>query len=98
MHLDSEGYARHPALQCPYCTKTMDAAAVSPGHAPAMPRTGDTAICLDCANASIYEVGPLGVALRKPSPEERAEILAECGSQIAQLLEFNERFPRRPRR
>ena len=59
---------------CPFCGKMNDSHA-SVGK-PGMPNEGDASICIDCGNVSIYEAGALG-HMRKPTPEEQAELDAD---------------------
>jgi hypothetical protein len=99
LSLDDDGVYRTPPVECPSCGHRITATAVYPGQAPKLPTTGDWIMCFDCANVSIFEVSALGVALRRPTPEEKAQILHERGQDIALLLEFNERVrPDRRRR
>jgi hypothetical protein len=64
---------RRPYAPCPYCGKATDADAPAPGtdENVGAPGPGDVSVCFYCAGISIFtETG-----LRKPTEDERAELL-----------------------
>lgn len=60
---------------CPYCGRINSLHA---GQDPAeQPGAGDMSICWKCHGVAIYDDGPSGLTVRKPTVEEQAEIDAE---------------------
>ncbi len=65
---------RYPNLSCPYCGKTLNAAAI-PGGGPKQIEDGDSSLCIACVQTAIFVVSPLGeVSMRKATPDEQAEL------------------------
>lgn len=64
----------HNLLHCRTCGGRLDAAAEPGTLTPKAPTSGDVAVCFRCGVPSVYEVGPLGVALRAPTHDEQARV------------------------
>lgn len=66
------GVYRHPALSCRACGATHNALTnADRGGPPA--NDGDFTVCFRCGVVAVLVIGPLGVAMRAPSPEELLE-------------------------
>ncbi|QRP42792.1 hypothetical protein [Amycolatopsis sp. FDAARGOS 1241] len=68
---------------CPYCGKPPpDQEASRP------PSDGDLLVCFGCTEPAIYQTGPLGGYLRKPTPAEPAEFAVDHGHHVERLRRF----------
>jgi hypothetical protein len=64
---------RRAPAPCPYCGRVTDADSQFPTDEDAVPGPGDVSVCFYCAGIALYtETG-----FRKPTDEERAELLDE---------------------
>ncbi len=73
---DEPQVLRHAALSCPWCATRLDSAARPDGSIPTPPVTGDFTLCLACVNVAVFEVGPLGVALRQANEHDMSLFLS----------------------
>lgn len=62
-------YPQH-ATTCPYCGRLNELHAGA--DAASRPTAGDVSICWLCRKAGVFTAGPLGLAVRKPTPDEQA--------------------------
>lgn len=69
-------------VTCPYCGRPNQAHTRAAGEG--QPDTGAVGICYSCGEPAIFEVGVFGTILRKPTPEEAAELRAD--ENIQQLI------------
>lgn len=90
MQLDKDGYVHLPVMACPYCGKLIDCTTSVDGR-PLIPQDADISLCFGCAQPCIFVVNDLGVSVRKPTPQEMVEILAEHEDFINRLIQFNAR-------
>lgn len=86
---DNPDIVRHQRIRCPHCKKRIDAATAAEGPTRRPPQTGDFSICFGCGEPAVYEVDAAGVTLRKATPEERAECVAENAGVFAALRAFH---------
>lgn len=84
-HQDITRFKKQP---CPHCGKPLDAAGPPTAEPSRPPTDGDFLICFGCAEPSIFQTGPLGVYLRKPTAGELAEFAREHGQHAARLRAF----------
>lgn len=71
-----------PDLPCPYCSAKLECASGLSANLNAMPTAGAAAVCVACAQPSVFVDGPFGMALRKPTKDERASIMAQIGPAL----------------
>lgn len=93
MHVDEEGFVHLPPTSCPYCGAVIDCT-VSADERPLVPKDGDVSLCFQCVQPCIYVISGQGVSVRKPTPEERAEIIAQNHDTIATIVQFNLTHPK----
>jgi hypothetical protein len=75
IHTDADGNTWLAATAaCPHCGHDLDEHAEFSGNGD--PEPGDVSICLYCRNLSLFDTGPGGLYLRKPTPAEYDEIAA----------------------
>lgn len=61
---------------CPYCGKSNDAQTeTKPGSGP--PKAGSISLCWGCHCLGIFEDGPDGLQIRKPTKTEMEEIVQD---------------------
>lgn len=63
-------------VPCPYCGQPNNGQTNTDGG-DASPVAGAASICWNCIQISIYELGPLGLMLRKPTEDEQREIATD---------------------
>jgi hypothetical protein len=80
------GHTRLPDLRCPYCSARLDCADGLSTNTSATPTSGAVAICIDCAEPSMFVDGPFGMAFRKPTKEERTQIMAKYGPALVAYM------------
>lgn len=73
---------------CPHCGAEADSAGTTDGKPQPPPSSGDYLVCLYCAQPAVYDVGPFGVTLRLPNPEELAEFAVDHGHHAAKIRHF----------
>jgi hypothetical protein len=78
---------------CPYCAHKLDAATAGPANPKAVPSPGDGTICIECGGVLIFAEG---LTVRRPTPDELAEILAL--PRVGEMIQAIHRLPRRPPR
>lgn len=71
--------------QCPYCGVMNQAAT---GREGTTPRDGSIALCWDCREPSVFVINDMVRTVRKPSEEEREEILADPAVKQARAAMF----------
>lgn len=55
----------------------------------AVPTTGAFSVCSNCAEVSIFEVGPFGVAVREPTLDELSEFTNAHPGVVQTTIAFN---------
>jgi hypothetical protein len=60
---------------CPHCGHTNDEHSATTGKP--YPTDGDVSLCWQCHGLAMYTIGPYGIALRMPTPEEMTAINAD---------------------
>lgn len=88
-------YNEHPPFACPHCGTLMDSSTTSQFQA-YMPKDGDLSLCVQCLEPATFVVGPLGVALRKSTPDELAEFEVDHAHVRRALAEVKHRYPDGP--
>lgn len=78
---------RHNTLHCRACGGKIDASTPL-GHT-GVPTNGSWSVCLNCAEVSIYVVGPFGVALREPTLGELATFTKRYRGVVGAVLQYN---------
>jgi hypothetical protein len=78
---------RRSSARCPYCSKETDADAPAPGTDDVAPEPGDVSVCFYCGGIILYVEGG---GLRKPTDEERTELLDDPGvvEAVASVLAY----------
>lgn len=64
---------RYPKLTCPHCGKKVNAAGIPDTKQVPDPTDGNYFICFYCTEMAVFEVGPFGVGVRKPTTAELDE-------------------------
>ncbi|WIX76739.1 hypothetical protein QRX50_35620 [Amycolatopsis carbonis] len=82
---DVTKFRRQP---CPYCGNSVDSAGAPTPEASRPPTSGDFFVCFGCTEPSIYQTGPFGAYLRKPTPAELAEFAVDYGHHAERLHRF----------
>lgn len=66
-----------PPQPCPSCGTDIDSTGpADQGPAPP-PRDGDFVLCFGCTEVLVWQLGPFGMVMRKPTQDELAEFDAE---------------------
>lgn len=79
---------RHNVFHCRMCGYKADAS-TSLFRPDAVPTSGAFSVCLNCGEVSVYEIGPLGVAVREPTLDELAEFTADHPGVVQTMIAFN---------
>lgn len=69
-------------LLCPYCSTRLDCADPVGPNRYTTPTAGAVSVCIECAEPAIFVNGPLGLAFRKPTADERRSIMAQIGPAL----------------
>lgn len=77
-----DGHTRIGDLLCPYCSAKLDCVDALPTNRSMTPKPGSVAVCVVCAEPSMFVDGPFGLAFRKPTNDERESILAQIGPAL----------------
>lgn len=81
--------SEHNPLHCRVCAAEITQATSI--YVDEVPSTGSFALCMRCGELSIYEIGPLGTALREATNDELAEFARDYSHVAQQLTTYRAR-------